>query len=321
MTGLAPSEAASAMLEAMRAAGMVPRDPGAVHGAMLRGGIVRFACEGERNRNGWAVLHLDRCPAGAFGNWRLDICGHWRADRRAKASRADVVAIAAKRAQERRAEVERHLEASDVATCLLRASKWPAAGHPYLVAKRLGLAVAGLDPSGLTLPLAQSGDDLLIPLRDADGRCWNLQRIRPDGQKRFLKHGRIAGCGWWAGRAAGAPVIALGEGFATMAAVHLATHLPVVATMSASNLETMALSLSDRFPSARLLVCADMDAGPLGNIGLRKATAAAAAVPDALVATPPSPAGWPANKSLDFADLWITPGGADLIRRALGLKE
>ena len=322
MSGLvAPHEAASAMLVAMQSAGLLPRDPGAVHGQLLRGGLVRFPCEGERNPNGWAVLHLDGCPAGAFGNWRLDISGNWRADHGAKASRPDWAAIAARKAEEREAAFARHLEATESAAFLWRLSRPASADHAYLVAKRLSLAVAGLEPNGRSITVQQDGRDLLIPLYDAEGKLWNCQRIMPDCQKRFLARARIDGCFWRAGRATGAPIIAIAEGFATAAAIHLATGLPVAAAMNAGNLMAVALALSCRFPAACLILCADTDAGPAGNLGLDKAKAAAAMVPGALVARPPRPADWPEGKGWDFADTFTEPNGAELIRRALGLHK
>lgn len=322
MIGLvAPHEAASAILAAMQSVGLFPRDPGAVHGQLLRGGLFRFPCEGERKSNGWAVLHLDGCPAGAFGNWRLNISGSWRADNGAKASRPDWAAIAARKAQEREATRARHTEAAESAALLWRLSRPTSADHAYLVAKRLGLAVARMEPNGRPITVHQDGRNLLIPLHDAEGRLWNCQRIWPDGQKRFLPRARIDGCFWRAGRATGAPIIAIAEGFATAAAIHIATGLPVAAAMNAGNLEAVALALSGRFPAACLILCADTDAGPAGNLGLEKANAAAAMVPGALVARPPRPAEWPEADGWDFADTFNEPNGADLIRRALGLHK
>lgn len=314
MGGLAPHAAATAFLEAMLAAGMAPRDPGAVAADLLHGKLVRFPCEGDNGPNGWAVLHCDGRPAGAFGSWKLGVQGRWCADRgTAGASRPDMAAIAARQAQERQEREARHRKAENTAAWLWQASS-PANCHPYLAAKQL-------DGGRAQIVVRQSGDDLLVAMRTVATPLCNLQRIRPNGRKRFLPGGRLHGAFWSAGRFAGAPIIAVGEGFATMAAVHLATGLPVAAAMTAGNLEVAALALHGRFPEAVLILCADMDTGPLGNLGLEKANAAAAAVPDAMVARPPRPANWPEFKGHDFADTFKTPGGSDLIRRALGMKD
>jgi phage/plasmid primase-like uncharacterized protein len=77
----------------------------------------------------------------------------------------------------------------------------------------------------------------------------------------------------------------IGEGFATMAAVHHATGHGVVAAMSARNLETVARSMRKLFPSRTLIVAADDDRHLSENIGLEAAQRAAESV-GALLATP-----------------------------------
>jgi putative DNA primase/helicase len=225
-----------------------------------------------------------------------------------------MAAIAARQAQERQERETRHWRAESMAAWLWQASS-AANRHPYLVAKQI-------DNDGAHIVVRQSGDDLLVAMRTVATPLCNLQRIGPDGRKRFLPGGRLHGAFWSAGRFAGAPIIAIGEGFATMAAVHLATGLPVAAAMTAGNLEAVAVAVHGRFPAACFILCADMDTGPRGNIGLEKANAAAAAVPGALVARPPRPPAWPTEgEGWDFADTFNSPAGAELIRRALGMKD
>jgi putative DNA primase/helicase len=310
--GITAYEAAAAMLDAMTAGGIVPRNPGEVASKLQRGDLVRFPCEGERGPNGWARLYLDGRPAGAFGNWRLGIGGRWKAGGDLPAVRPDDRgAIAARRAAEREAERVRHLRAADVAAALWGASKPADPGHTYLTAKRLGLC-----------DLRQEGQHLLVPIRDVAGRLWNVQRIFPDGGKRFLPEARIDGLMWRTGFPDdGAPdVIALGEGFATVAAINRATACPAVAAMTAGNLSAVAVAVAAAFPAACLILCADMDAGQSGNGGLLKANAAALAA-GGLVARPPRPPEWPDGKGFDFADIWKLPSGGDLICRALGIAR
>lgn len=320
-------EAVAAMLEAMRAAGIEPCDPGAVAADLAAGGLSRFRCEGDGRgkRNGWARLFDDGRPAGCFGNWRLGVKRTWSANHRLiSATPADKAAIAARKAQEREAREFGHRQAESEAKRLWQASGAPRADHLYLVSKGLK-AAAGLDPNAPQIVVRQVGDDLLIPMYLAGyerATLCNLQRIGPDGRKLFLPGGRTSGAFWFAGLPARAPVIAIGEGFATMATVRLATGLPVFAAMSADNLEAVALAIHNRFPAARLILCADMDAGRAGgNIGLLKANAAAAAVHGSAVALPPCPEGWPEGKGWDFADTFKAPGGLLAIRCAFGMKE
>ena len=167
--------------------------------------------------------------------------------------------------------------------------------HPYLVAKVL-------EPFGIR----QEGRDLLVPMVDPGFRLWNVQRIRPDGFKLFGKDARTAGLFWphgvhiQDGRPSAGPLV-IGEGFATMAAVHSATGFGVAAAMSARNLETVARAMRKLFPTRELVIAADDDRHLTENIGLGVARKAAQAV-GGVVATP-RPETCSADSSVDFADI------------------
>ncbi|WP_263588632.1 toprim domain-containing protein [Sphingopyxis sp. GC21] len=167
--------------------------------------------------------------------------------------------------------------------------------HPYLVAK-------ALEPFGIR----QAGRDLLLPMVDPGFRLWNVQRIRPDGFKLFGKDARTAGLFWphgvhmQDGRPSAGPLV-IGEGFATMAAVHSATGFGVAAAMSARNLETVARAMRKLFPTRELVIAADDDRHLTENIGLGIARKAAQAI-GGVVATP-RPQTCQADSSADFADI------------------
>lgn len=167
--------------------------------------------------------------------------------------------------------------------------------HPYLVAKALE-----------SFGIRQAGRDLLVPMVDPGFRLWNVQRIRPDGFKLFGKDARTAGLFWphgvhlSDGRPSAGPLV-IGEGFATMVAVHSATGFGVVAAMSARNLETVARAMRKLFPSRELILAADDDRHLSENIGLGVARKAAQAV-GGVVATP-RPETCLADSSADFADI------------------
>ncbi len=167
--------------------------------------------------------------------------------------------------------------------------------HPYLVAK-------ALEPFGIR----QAGRDLLVPMVDPGFRLWNVQRIRPDGFKLFAKDARTAGLFWphgvhlLDGRPSAGPLV-IGEGFATMAAVHSATGLGVVAAMSARNLEAVALAIRKLFPARELIVAADDDCHLPDNLGLKAARKAAEAVGGRLAT--PRPQTRSADSGADFADI------------------
>lgn len=202
----------------------------------------------------------------------------------------------------RQAELARKRErlAAEEAAALCAADLWANASradpaHPYLVAK-------ALEPFGIR----QAGRDLLVPMVDPGFRLWNVQRIQPDGFKLFHKDCRTAGLFWphgvhmLDGRPSAGPLV-IGEGFATMAAVHSATGFGVAAAMSARNLETVARAMRKLFPARELVIAADDDRHLMENIGLGVARKAAQAVGG--VVAIPRPGTCPADSSADFADI------------------
>src|SRR3546814_13839365 len=98
---------------------------------------------------------------------------------------------------------------------------------------------------------------------DIHGDIWNLQRIAPDGAKRFMKDGRTAGLFWIAG--AVESDLCIGEGVATMAAVRAALGLPVVASFSAENLLAVASAWRDLRPDINMSIFAVDEAHLLHN--------------------------------------------------------
>jgi len=202
----------------------------------------------------------------------------------------------------RQAELARKRErlAAEEAAALCAADLWANASradpaHPYLVAK-------ALEPFGIR----QAGRDLLVPMVDPGFRLWNVQRIQPDGFKLFHKDCRTAGLFWphgvhmLDGRPSAGPLV-IGEGFATMAAVHSATGFGVAAAMSARNLEAVARAMRKLFPTRELVIAADDDRHLSENIGLRAARKAAQAIGG--VVAIPTPETCPADSSADFADI------------------
>ena len=272
-----------AFLSAMASAGVKPTEPVADR---LGSGLVRFHCEGDGKgkRNGWAVLHLDGRPAGAFGNYRLQVSETWRAGQAEDLSPAERREQAAhfRAEQERRAAAKR---AEQEATALDCQRRWNAARvashhHPYLQRKRI--------PSE---GVKQEGARLLVPMRDDSGAIWNLQSIAPGGTKLFAKGGRQGGLFCLLGQPDGAVMI--GEGFATCAAARRATGLAAAVAFSAKNLMTIALTIRDMWPDCDIVILADDDAHLIHhptikrNVGLDAAREAAEAV-GGRVAIPPS---------------------------------
>lgn len=196
-------------LAAMEMEGMRAIEP--IAQRLSCGELIRFRCDGDgRGRqNGWAILYLDERPAGAFGNYRMGLSRKWRAgeDRCLSASEREQLQREWREAKVRRL-TERAASAQEAAldaTELWGRSEAPSPDHAYAARKQLVLT-----------GLRQLDDRLLVPMFDAEGSIRNLQRIKPDGTKRFLKGGETAALFFVFGRfTRPGETVCLGEGLAS----------------------------------------------------------------------------------------------------------
>lgn len=116
---------------------------------------------------------------------------------------------------------------------------------------------------------------LAVPMRDG-GKLWSMQFIRDDGQKVFMRGGKVAGCYYSIGTTAMAEMICIAEGFATGATIHAATGHPVAIAFNAGNLLAVALKMAAT--GLKIVICADDDHKTAGNPGISKAAEAASEV-------------------------------------------
>ena len=227
-------------------------------------------------------------------------------------SREELARREQERAERQRLEQAR-IDAAHARAAEEAAAQWAESGDgsegracPYLERKGVGAHGVRVTADGW----------LLVPLRDAAGKLWNVQRIAPakpqgDGpDKLFLKGGRKSGLWHMLGSVVSAPdVLLLAEGYATAASLHEATGYPVAVAFDAGNLAHVAKALRAQYPPALLVLCGDDDvqthARSGTNPGRAKATAAARAVQGLTV----FPEGLPEGGS-DFNDLHAHIGGA-----------
>lgn len=247
----------------MEANGVVPTEP--VAQRLAGGNLIRFRCEGDgkTRKNGWAILYLDERPAGAFGNYRLNTGTlKWKSSDDRPALSAEERQALQREWREKKEQREQDQRAAEYHASLDAADMWQRAGlaspgHPYAERKRLGVT-----------PLRQIDNMLLVPMFDASGTLWNLQRIWPDGGKRFLKGARVDDLFCIIGKVtADTREVVLAEGYATADTVHQATGHPCVVTFTAKNMVRVSRLWNDRRPDINYTIFADDDAGTAAKPG------------------------------------------------------
>lgn len=245
--------------------------PEVIHGD---GTLYRFSTNGKRmDQSGWYVLHDDGdVPAGAFGCWRSGLSQTWcskdthamtQAERSAHQQRMQAIA------QQREADkAQRQQDAATAAAQRWEAALPAPADHPYLAKKGVHAHGTRVEPDGF----------LIVPMRDTNGKLWNIERINPANfkDKKGLLGGRRTGLYYSIGKPKGVLIVC--EGFATGASIHEATGDAVAVAFNAGNLREVAQALHSKYPKLRLILAADDDAFTDGNPGITKASEAARAV-------------------------------------------
>lgn len=116
----------------------------------------------------------------------------------------------------------------------------------------------------------------LVPMRGRDGVIQNAQIIYPTGKKSFPRHAPKTGLFHLLGNPpAPGEWLALCEGYATAASIHMAVGWPVACAFDVGNLRPVAMLLRELYPQARLMICGDDDRETPGNPGRTTATAVA----------------------------------------------
>lgn len=279
----------------------------------LDGALHRVPVEGAApgKRDGAYVGHADAPMSGWYQNHRSGDEGTWRAS----GTRGHDLDTAQMEAQRREREATREREQAERAAALERemASMGQLdTGHQYLVSK-------GIDSASVRADVKGDKGDIVIPIRDVEGRIQSVQRIGPDGQKRNARGARMAGGCALVGEDTGRGPVYVASGFSTAAAIHQATGAPVWAAMSDANMRTIAEGLAERNGNRPMVICGDDDhlakdgKGRPRNSGEIAARAAAKAAGAAVVM--PKFGAKRGAKDTDFADLLKAEGPAAVSRQ------
>ena len=232
------------------------------------GFIFRMHGIGKSNVNtaGWGKMFADGL-GGVYGDFSSNLSKTWQADKCKQFTSEEKTAFNKQVEESRKdAELERekcqaecriwctdNLEKADTATD----------EHPYLKSK-------GVHSYGLR----QSGENLLISLRDGMGETHGCQFIDTNGTKKFKTGTAKQGHYFSIGKPKD-NILLICEGYATGASLHEATGYLVAVAFDAGNLLSVASNLRKKFPEMKLIICADND---LSGVGQDKAREAARAV-------------------------------------------
>jgi putative DNA primase/helicase len=258
------------------------------HGVIVKGvppiiGPRWTAARFEGQRDGASASFrawTDGRPNGQLRDHRTGITTRWEPDLPCR--RYDPAQLAAKQAERDRERRETEERAARYANWIIARARPASAEHPYLVRKQV-------DAEGLF----EIRGNLIVPMRDADGRIRNLQTIFPTGVKLYLK-GAIK-TGLYALFGEVTDRVAICEGVSTAKSVREIFNAPAAAAFDANNLLSVSTSLRKQFPKAAIIVAGDRDdhllERGLPNVGIVKATEAAGTV-GARLEIPPIAGDW-----------------------------
>lgn len=262
--------------EACKAAGLKLDGEPIMDGKRYR---VALVDDKRGEKNGVYIGHLDGHPAGYIKNFRTGIAMNWKSKGydATDEEKAKLNAEAAEKLQQRDTErAEKHEEIAARVQGEIQRLAEPTERTPYQQDKGISINKGVLTDRG--------GKRTYIPAQDITGKTWTMQYIHEDGTKRFPKGGKKEGCFHVVGgmdALAKAPILAIGEGYATMTTASESLGFATVVAFDSGNLKQVAESLQKKFPGKPLLFVADDDVlsaekSPLGiNAGRMKADAAA----------------------------------------------
>ena len=292
----------------------------------MDGQLHRVRAEGDQGaeRSGAYRGHLDGRPAGFIQNHKTGAKQNWKASGPAVAldarDRAQMAAEAAQKRHDRAREREQQAERVAQQVDAIWTAATPVQAHAYLAEK-------GVQSHGLR---QDEAGRLLVPVQDADGRMWSVQKIGADGFKQFQEGGRVAGGHFVIGDMRQPGPILIAEGYATGATLHETTSMPTVVAFNAGNLLPVAQTYRALDPDRTIIIAGDDDrqraAGLDGqgrskvNVGRVKAEEAAAVVGGQAI-FPSFPLGTNGTDWNDLAQAQGQPYAAHVLRHAMAIGD
>lgn len=208
------------------------------------------------NKNIAYAGYMDGVPGGWVKNWRGDQ-KNWKAkgivltdqDRtRLKKESAE------KKLRREKKRQELYLKTAKASETFTRDLPEATGKEKYFIDKNLNLEATGAktDKKG----------NIILPMKDINGKQWSHLTLHPNGFKQVLKDSRLQGCFAIVGLNNLNEIkgdLNLAEGYSTAATIHEVTGEPVLIAGTGNNLKHVARALRDRYPERNIFVLADDD--------------------------------------------------------------
>lgn len=268
--------------------------------------------------SGAYALHLDGHPAGYIQNFKSGEGGiKWKFNGEVKYI-SDQVSYRKQinEAQQKMLKREQDLEIKYLQTADRLSAEYQAAKqvekHPYLTKKEI---VVGQDIR------LDKNNNLLIPLRDENGKLWSVQRITQKGDK-FIGAIRTAeekeqnlefparkkGCFYTSKPLAEQDEFLICEGFATAKTLEDELKKATIMAVDAGNLLFVAEKIHQLYPEKPIAIYADNDIAKNINVGLSKALEVKEKLPAVKVFSPALNKDDVEQKLSDFNDIKVKYG-------------
>ena len=191
------------------------------------GSFIRFDVKKRGDKAGWSVFYVnEHCVVALYGDWISNNRYEW-INKEKKEITPEIKREkeeSRKKAEEARKEAQDRIaaEAADLYLSLPEASE----DFPYL--KRKGVK----NYDGMLRYWEEDGS-IVFPAFNIAGEIRSLERIYPDGRKRFMAGGEKKGCFCVIGELGDKAFLC--EGYATGASIYEATGIPVVIAFDCHN--------------------------------------------------------------------------------------
>ena len=212
---------------------------------------------------------LDGYPAGYIQNFKTGYKANWKFQLSNQAKQTTIINQNKKVFYENTTEKERLLNLQ-LKTALrlekeFKEAKTLEESHPYLLKK-------GLNELYNIKIKIDNFQNILIPLKDENGKIWSLQRISKDGkkiigviknkeekEKNIEYSARKKGCFYTQKPLQEQDEFLLCEGFATAMTIQKALNKTTIMAVDAANMIDVAKKLNEKYPNKKITIFADND--------------------------------------------------------------